>query len=86
MSLSNGLDSHGSSWIIRTMTVQPVIDSPPLTVDQAAESLNLPPATLRFWIQTKQIAYVKLGKAVRIPRSEVERLLSDGLVAREKTA
>lgn len=51
-----------------------------LTVDQAAEALGLRPATVRAWIWRRRIAYHKIGAAVRIPMSEVRRILDESLV------
>ena len=52
-----------------------------LTVEEMAKELGLKSPTVRDWMAEHKIAYVKLGtKAVRIPRSELERLLREGLV------
>jgi len=51
-----------------------------LTVSQVAQALGLKPATIRAWIAQRKLGYVKLGRAVRVPRTEVERLLREGAV------
>ena len=51
-----------------------------LTVPQAADRLGLRPSTMRAWIAARRIAFVRLGRAIRIPAREVERLLTDGYV------
>ena len=54
--------------------------SKPLTVRQAAIELNLSEPTIRAWLWRRKISYVRLGRAIRIPTSEVERLLQEGTV------
>jgi excisionase family DNA binding protein len=56
-------------------------EQPPRTVPQAAEALNVKPVTVRAWIAQGRLAHIKLGRSVRIPVSEIERLLRDGYVA-----
>lgn len=51
-----------------------------LSVHEFAERLNLKPATIRRWILLRRISYCKLGsRAVRIPVSEAERVIHEGL-------
>ncbi len=52
----------------------------PLTVAQAAEELNLSAACIRAWILHRKLGVLRLGRAVRIPRSEIRRLLEEGAV------
>jgi excisionase family DNA binding protein len=51
-----------------------------LTVLEAAERLAVKTKTVRAWIWRKQIAYVKVGRSVRIPRAAVEELIRRGTV------
>jgi excisionase family DNA binding protein len=51
-----------------------------LTVREAAAALSLSVHTLRFWIATRRIGYVRLGRAIRIPASECERIINEGTV------
>lgn len=51
-----------------------------LTVHQAAERLGLQPSTVRAWIAQRRIGIVRLGRAVRIPLEEVERLIAQGTI------
>lgn len=51
-----------------------------LTVNQAAELLGLAPVTLRSWISLRRIGVVRLGRAVRIPQAEIERLVERNTV------
>jgi excisionase family DNA binding protein len=49
-----------------------------LTVNETAVELNLSPGTIRAWLLSRKLAAVRLGRAVRIPRSELERLIGEG--------
>lgn len=51
-----------------------------LTVNEMALEANLSQATIRAWLLQRKIASVRLGRAVRIPRTELDRLLSQGAV------
>ena len=51
-----------------------------LSVKQAAERLGLKPATLRAWIAQRRIGICRLGRAVRIPLEEIERLIAEGTI------
>jgi excisionase family DNA binding protein len=48
---------------------------PPLTVEEAAKTLNLSVACLRSWVAARKVGYLKLGRAIRIPASEIKRLV-----------
>ncbi|MCI0721555.1 MAG: helix-turn-helix domain-containing protein [Acidobacteria bacterium] len=50
-----------------------------LTINQTAEALNISPATVRAWRLRGKITIVKIGRAVRIPRSEIKRIIRQGL-------
>jgi len=50
-----------------------------LTVEAAAEALGLKPPTIRAWIAKRRIASVRLGRARRVPESEVSRIITLGL-------
>jgi excisionase family DNA binding protein len=50
----------------------------PLTVEETAEALNLSQACIRAWISRRRIGCVRLGRAIRIPQTEIQRLLSEG--------
>ncbi len=49
------------------------------TVDAVAKVLSVTPACIRRWIFERKIATVKLGRLVRIPPNEVQRLIQSGL-------
>lgn len=50
-----------------------------LTVDQAAERMNLSPWTIRRWIQDKRLDVVRLGRALRVPMESIEKKIADGM-------
>ena len=59
--------------------------TPPRTIRQAAEELNLSVHTVRNWIFQRHIGHVRLGRSIRIPASEIQRLVEQGTVpARRK--
>jgi len=51
-----------------------------LTLEQAAERLGMKTVTLRMWASARKIARVKIGRSVRVPASEVERIIERGLI------
>ena len=52
-----------------------------LTGAQVAEMLGLKPVTIRQWIAKRKLASVKVGdRAVRIPVSEVEKIIERGFI------
>ena len=65
-----------------TVTVR--ADNQPRTVEQAAAELNLSKATIRAWIAQRRLGHVRLGRAVRIPADEIERVLRAGYVPPER--
>lgn len=50
-----------------------------LTVREFAEALGVTVSCTRRWLLEEKIAKVKLGRLVRIPASECERLINSGL-------
>ena len=58
----------------------------PRTVQQAAEALNISEHTIRAWVARRKIGYVRLGRAIRIPIAEIERLLDAGRVPPQRAA
>ena len=54
-----------------------------LTVVEAAERWHVKPRTVRKWIALRQIEAVKVGgKCVRIPETEIIRLIREGTMPR----
>ena len=52
-----------------------------LSVPQFSERLGVTVACGRRWLLERKIAHVKVGRLVRIPESEVDRLLAQGFRA-----
>ena len=50
------------------------------TVKQAAEELNVSVFTIRSWISQRRIVHVRLGRAIRVPSAEIQRLIDRGTV------
>ncbi len=48
-----------------------------LTCAEAAAELGLKETTIRVWIAQRRLESVKLGRAVRIPRLAIERLIQE---------
>jgi len=52
-----------------------------LTISEAAQELNMKSKTLRAWIGAKRVTVVRPGGwSIRIPASEVERIIAEGTV------
>lgn len=51
-----------------------------LTVPEAARRLGLKESTLRFWIWTRKIDYVKVGRAVRVNENTIVELIEAGTI------
>jgi excisionase family DNA binding protein len=50
------------------------------TVEQAAADLCVSVHTIRAWIARRKIGSVRLGRAVRVPASEIARLIELGTI------
>ena len=49
-----------------------------LTVPAFASALNVTPACVRRWVLVRKVDWIKCGRLVRIPESEVRRIISEG--------
>ena len=56
------------------------MDSDLLTAPEAAALLRLKPSTIRAWVCQRRIPYVKLGRLVRIKRTDAEALIRASLI------
>lgn len=52
-----------------------------LTIPEAAAVLRLKVSTIRAWVLHRRIPYVKIGRLVRIRRSDAEAVVTAGLVS-----
>jgi excisionase family DNA binding protein len=50
-----------------------------LTVPQAAEKLSVTRACIRRWVLERRLTTIKLGRLIRIPASEIARLINAGV-------
>jgi excisionase family DNA binding protein len=50
-----------------------------MNVQEFAQALGVTTACVRRWILERRIASVKVGRLVRLPLSEVARIIEDGL-------
>ncbi len=50
------------------------------TVRAAAADLGVSVHTVRAWIARRKIAHVRLGRAIRVPATEITRLIEHGTV------
>ena len=51
-----------------------------LRVDESADRLGMKVVTIRSWIAKRKIGFVRLGRSIRIPESEISRLISENTV------
>ncbi len=51
-----------------------------LSAQKCAEMLGVTVACVRRWILIRKISHVKVGRLVRIPESELDRLIAFGFV------
>lgn len=58
------------------MSIKPA--GPLRSVKEVAARTGWKPSTVRKKILRREIGYVKLGRSVRIPESEIERLIING--------
>jgi excisionase family DNA binding protein len=52
------------------------------TIDEAAQRLRLKSRTVRRWVFLRKINYVKVVSSVRIPESEICRIIDEGTILR----
>jgi excisionase family DNA binding protein len=55
------------------------LDSELLAVSDFADALGVTDACVRKWLLERRINSTRIGKLVRIPKSEIERLVEQGL-------
>lgn len=55
---------------------------PLITVKDAANELGLSPRTVRDWVQSRRIEFVRVGGAVRIRPETIDNLIRVGTVPR----
>ena len=50
-----------------------------LSIPQFSEALGLTIAGTRRWLLERRVAHVKVGRLVRIPESELDRIIAEGM-------
>jgi excisionase family DNA binding protein len=55
-----------------------------MTVSETAAFLRLQPSTIRAWVCQRRIPFVKLGRLVRIKRTDAEAIITAGTVTAQK--
>jgi excisionase family DNA binding protein len=50
-----------------------------LSIVEFAEALGVTVACCRRWILERRVTFTKIGRLVRIPAAEVDRLIAEGL-------
>lgn len=48
------------------------------TVGQVAVELSVAPSTVRAWIAQRRLGHVRLGRAIRVPSTEIARVMEEG--------
>lgn len=48
------------------------------SVPEFADALGVTVACIRRWLLERKVAHVKVGRLVRIPASELERIIEEG--------
>jgi len=51
------------------------------TTKATAARVGVKESTVRAWLAAGKLGYVKLGRAVRVPEAEIERLIANGFRA-----
>jgi excisionase family DNA binding protein len=55
-----------------------VEDTHLLTVKEFASPLKLKPSCVRRWIRERKITTIRVGRLIRIPASEIDRVIAQG--------
>jgi excisionase family DNA binding protein len=56
------------------------MDSDLLAIEESAEFLHIKPSTVRAWILSRKIPFVKLGRRVFLRKSDLEKLIENSVV------
>ena len=50
------------------------------TIPEASDRLGLKPSTMRFWIWTRNIEHLTVGRAVRLREETIQALIEHGTI------
>ena len=53
-----------------------------LAIPEAAERFGFKPKTIQRWVFLRKITYVRIGHSIRIPESEISRVIEEGTIPR----
>ena len=65
---------------MKRMVMRQMVMRSPQTIEQTAAALNISPHTIRRWIADRRISHIRLGRSIRVPAEEIQRLLDRGTV------
>jgi excisionase family DNA binding protein len=57
-----------------------------LSVPEFAAVLGVTPSCIRAWVHKRRVRYHKIGRLVRLPQSELDRLLTESAVPARSAA
>ena len=70
--------------IVRRSVKNNLAEGNMLTVAEAAERLGLKEVTIRKKLAAREITKVRLGRAIRIPASEISRIIRENTIPRRE--
>lgn len=66
------------------VNIEPALRRELLAVPQFSRGAKVTDSCTRRWLLERKISYVKLGRLVRIPADELDRLIEEGLRPRRE--
>ena len=70
--------------VVRRSVKKNLAEGNMLTVAEAAERLGLKEVTIRKKLAAREITKVRLGRAIRIPASEISRIIRENTIPRRE--
>ena len=70
--------------VVRRSVKENLAEENMLTVAEAAERLGLKEVTIRKKLAAREITKVRLGRAIRIPASEISRIIRENTIPRRE--
>jgi excisionase family DNA binding protein len=72
------MDCDGCSWSRQPGAITDMQNTSLRTVAEAAAELTVSPLTVRAWISRGRIGVTRIGRCVRVPAHEIQRLVEGG--------